>query len=105
MHFQFPIARGDFMNTARNCLPVMMFDMDQPPFICRWEANWLFAVRDALVASDCGCWNRCSRFMGRPTGALIPIAASADTALAFRAEYQAGQQRECSQAWPVGSTP
>jgi hypothetical protein len=44
---------------------------------------------------------------GQPpcNGALIPIAASADTALAFHASYQAGQQRECSQAWPVGSAP
>ena len=41
----------------------------------------------------------------RLTGALIPIAASADTALACRASYQAGQQRECSQTWPVGSVP
>ena len=35
----------------------------------------------------------------------IPIAASVDTAVAFRASYQAGQQCECSQAWPASSTP
>ena len=93
------------MRAARNCLPVTMFDMDQPPFICRWKANWFFAVRDSLVASDGRCLDRSSRFIGRMTGALIPIAVSVVTALAFRASYQAGQQRECSQTWPLGSVP
>ena len=40
-----------------------------------------------------------------PSAPVIPIAASATTALAFRASYQAGQQRECSQACPWGSVP
>jgi hypothetical protein len=93
------------IRAARNCLPVMMFDMDQPPFICRWKANWFFAGRGSLAASDCRCSDCCSCFIGRPTGAVIPIAARAATALAFRNSYQAGQQRECSQAWPAGSTP
>jgi hypothetical protein len=83
----------------------MMFDMDQPLFICRWKANWFFAVRNSLITPDGGCLDCSSRFIGRPTGALIPIAASADTALAFRATHQAGQQRECSQTWSAGSTP
>jgi hypothetical protein len=34
-----------------------------------------------------------------------PIALSAAMASLFRAAYQASQQRECSQAYPVGSTP
>jgi hypothetical protein len=34
-----------------------------------------------------------------------PITLSAATASFFRAACQASQQRECSQAYPVGSTP
>jgi hypothetical protein len=47
------------------------------------------AFRSARVSR--GIWWRCldrsSRFIGRLTGALIPIAASTDTALAFQASY------------------
>jgi hypothetical protein len=42
---------------------------------------------------------------GNPGGDLIPIASRAATASALRAACQAAQQRECSQAWPVLSTP
>jgi hypothetical protein len=36
---------------------------------------------------------------------MIPIDERTVTAPASRAAYQAGQQRECSHAWPVGSMP
>jgi hypothetical protein len=60
------------MRAARNCLPVTMFDMDQPPFICRWKANWFFALGDSVVASDSKCSASLFRSIGRITDAIIP---------------------------------
>ena len=44
---------------------------------------WFFAVRDSLVASDGRCSDCASCFIGRTTGTVIPIAASATTDLAL----------------------
>ena len=43
--------------------------------------------------------------IGRCSSCSIPMVARAATASAFRPACHAGQQRECSQAWPVGSVP
>src|SRR5262245_18444567 len=53
------------------------------------------------TTSDMVDWVSCKT----ATGAVMPTLANAPTASAFRAACQLGQQRECSQAWPVGSTP
>jgi len=37
--------------------------------------------------------------------AAIPMFTSAAMTSAFRLACHAGQQRECSQAWPIGSVP
>src|SRR5260370_26869155 len=61
--------------------------------------NWLAALGGSLDT----LFNSCRLLLplhGRPAGAVIPIAASAATALAFRASYQEGQHHQCSQAWP-----
>jgi hypothetical protein len=74
-----PIAGGAFVNADslsqlfrgdgedarwRNCLPVMMFDMDQPPFICRWRqigfspyaTLWSHQMADAWIAHPMSAW-------------------------------------------------
>ena len=69
----------------------------------RGEAACLHGLT-ASIASRPTC-RLLPKSSGNSAGGAIPIAARAATASALRPACQAGQQRECSQTWPVGSMP
>jgi hypothetical protein len=69
------------IRAVRNCLPVMMFDMDQPPFICGRQIGPRGARRSGRINGG-----RSVRLLGS-VGVQDWRLANAKAALVFQASY------------------